>query len=55
MMAETEKQIVKNMADAIDALPDDKKQYFIGFAEGVAAMATQVKAKADPADSAAAR
>lgn len=47
MMAETEKEIIKSMADAIDALPNDKKQYFIGFAEGVAAMADQVKEKTD--------
>ena len=44
-MAEKEKQIAKTLADAIADLPDEKKQYFIGYAEGVAAMADQVKAK----------
>ena len=44
-MAESEKQIVQAMADAISDLPEEKKQYFVGFAEGVAAMADQVKTK----------
>ena len=35
-MAEQEKQIIQNMA---------QKQYFVGFAEGVAAMASQIKEK----------
>lgn len=42
-MAETEKQIVQAMADAISDLPEEKKQYFVGFAEGVAAMADRIK------------
>ena len=42
-MAEHEKQIIQNMAEAIAGLPEEKKQYFVGFAEGVAAMAGQVK------------
>lgn len=44
-MAEEEKQIIQNMAAAIAGLPEEKKQYFVGFAEGVAAMAGQVKEK----------
>lgn len=46
MMAETEKEIIKSMAEAIKTLPDEKKQYFMGFAEGVVAMANQVKEQA---------
>lgn len=42
-MAETEKQSIQNMSAAIATLPEEKKQFFIGFAEGVAAMADQVK------------
>lgn len=42
-MAEQEMQIIKNMAEAIAELPAEKKQYFMGFADGVAAMANQVK------------
>ncbi len=44
-MAEKEKQIAQTMANAIADLPEEKKQYFVGFAEGVAAMADQVKQK----------
>lgn len=44
-MAEKEKQIAQAMADAIAILPEEKKEYFLGFAEGVAAMAEQVKSK----------
>lgn len=44
-MAENEKQIIQNMAQAIAELPEEKKAYFVGFAEGVAAMASQVKGK----------
>lgn len=52
-MAENEKQSIQNMGAAIAALPEDKKQFFIGFAEGVAAMAEQIKDKrADERDTA---
>lgn len=40
-MADEEKKIIQAMGDAIATLPETKKQYFIGFAEGVAAMADQ--------------
>lgn len=42
-MAEHEKQIIKNMGAAISGLSEEKKQYLLGFAEGVAAMADQPK------------
>lgn len=44
-MAENEKQILRNMEAAIAALPEEKKQFFLGYAEGVAAMADQIKDK----------
>lgn len=44
-MAENEKQILRNMEAAIAALPEEKKQFFLGYAEGVAAMAEQLRAK----------
>jgi len=44
-MSEKDKQAMQTMADAIADLPEEKKQYFVGFAEGVAAMADQVKDK----------
>lgn len=43
-MAEKEKQIARTIEAALAVLSEEKKQYFIGFAEGVAAMAAQVKA-----------
>lgn len=46
-MNEKDKQAMQTMANAIADLPDEKKQYFVGFAEGVAAMADQVKTKPD--------
>ena len=44
-MNEQEQHIGQTLADAVADLPEEKKQYFVGFAEGVAAMADQVKAK----------
>ena len=38
-MAENEKKIIEAMATAIAKMPADKRQYFLGFAEGVAAVA----------------
>ncbi len=38
-MAENEKQIIQNLEAAMQTLPEEKKQYFLGFSEGVAAMA----------------
>lgn len=45
-MSEKEKKIAK--AEAAKALPDEKKEYLLGYAEGVAAMAG--KASRDGAD-----
>ena len=42
-MSDREHQVGETLSNAIADLPDEKKQYFIGFAEGVAAMAEQVK------------
>lgn len=44
-MADNEKQILRNMEAAIAGLPEEKKQFFLGYAEGVAAMADQIKDK----------
>lgn len=43
-MAENEKEIIRNMEAAIATLPEEKKQFFLGFAEGVVAMADQMRA-----------
>ena len=39
-MAENEKLELQEMAEAIAQLPKEKKAYFLGFAKGVAAMAS---------------
>lgn len=41
-MSEKEKNIGQILADAMSVLPEEKKEYFLGFAEGVSAMATQM-------------
>ncbi len=40
-MSEREKQIAENLAKACELLPDDKKEFLLGYAEGVAAMAAR--------------
>lgn len=44
-MTDNEKRIAKTLADTFNVLPDSKKEYLLGFAEGVAAMAGEEKAK----------
>lgn len=44
-MGEQEKQIARTIANALAGLPEEKKQFFLGYAEGVAAMADQMKEK----------
>lgn len=34
-MAETEQQSILKMGEAVAQLPEEKKQFFLGFAEGV--------------------
>lgn len=36
-MSNTEKTIVKKLEKALTSIPDAKKEYFMGFAEGVEA------------------
>ena len=42
-MNEKEQKIGKTYASAVAELPEEKKQFFVGYAEGMAAMADQVK------------
>jgi hypothetical protein len=42
-MKEHEQQIIRNMEATISQLPEEKKQFFLGYAEGVAAMAEYQK------------
>ena len=46
-MNEKEKQLAQLLVEAIATLPEEKKQYFIGFAEGVAAMAELSRNKSE--------
>ena len=39
-MSEKEKQIGKILGAALPNIPEEKKEYLLGFAEGVAAMAS---------------
>lgn len=51
-MSEKEKKIAEALADAVNALPDSKKEYLLGFAEGVAAMAEKAAPERDEVKSA---
>lgn len=42
-MSEQERAIAQTIAEAIQVLPDGKREYLIGYAEGVAAMAEASK------------
>lgn len=47
-MSEKEKKTVRVLKRAMEALPDRKKEYLIGYAEGVAAMAERAAKKDSP-------
>lgn len=42
-MSEEQKKTAKALAEAFEALPDEKKEYLLGFAEGVAAATEKAK------------
>lgn len=44
-MSEREKQIAENLVDAFTKLPDSKKEFLLGYAEGVAAMTERGREK----------
>ena len=43
-MSERERKIAENLVEAVTKLPDSKKEFLLGYAEGVAAMADKAKA-----------
>lgn len=47
-MSEMEKKLADSLAKAAAALPESKREFLLGYAEGVAAM-TEAKAPAAPA------
>ena len=49
-MSEKEKKIANNLGKALEMLPDGKREFLIGYAEGVAAMASRQQAPAPKAE-----
>lgn len=47
-MSEKEKHVAETLAKVLEILPDGKKEYLIGYAEGVTAMAQQAVEQSDP-------
>ena len=43
-MSENERRIAESLALAFELLPDSKKEFLLGYAEGVAAMAARQEA-----------
>ena len=48
-MSEKEKQIAQNLVKALETLPESKKEFLLGYAEGVAAMAEKKEQKEEKA------
>lgn len=46
-MNEKEKQIVSLMTQTLETMPEEKKQYVLGFIEGIASMAEQSRKRAE--------
>lgn len=49
-MSEKEKQLAEKLATACEQLPDGKREFLLGFAEGVAAMTERKEAPDDVED-----
>jgi hypothetical protein len=43
-MTDAERRIAESLATALELLPDSKKEFLLGYAEGVAAMAARREA-----------
>lgn len=48
-MSTKEKEIVRNITEAVSILPEKKREYILGYAEGVLAMANRVQ-PCEPSD-----
>lgn len=46
-MSEKEKQIIQSLKKSVNALPEDKREFLRGYAEGVAAMAGKKSEKGE--------
>lgn len=42
-MSIKEKEIVKSITEAVSTLPEEKREYLLGYAEGVLAMADRAR------------
>lgn len=42
-MGVEEKKIVQSITEAVSALPEEKREYILGYAEGVIAMVDQLR------------
>lgn len=47
-MSTKEKEIVKSITEAVSTLPEEKREYLLGYAEGVLAMADRVRRNDPP-------
>lgn len=50
-MSQNEKEIVQSITEATSVLPDEKREYILGYAEGVLTMSDQLR-KSDHAPAA---
>lgn len=46
-MSAEDKKIMQSLSEAVNALPDDKREFLRGYAEGVVAMAKRKEAEAN--------
>lgn len=49
-MNERQKRLIKGLAEAANLMPDNGREFLLGFAEGVAAMASRREVSADDKD-----
>lgn len=47
-MSTKEKEIVKSLTEAVSTLPEEKREYILGYAEGVLAMAGRARRNDQP-------
>lgn len=47
-MGAEEKKIAQSITEAVSALPEDKREYILGYAEGVLAMADRLRCGKSP-------
>lgn len=44
-MGNDEKKLCQRLAQAVEMLPDEKREFILGYAEGVIAMANKLRAE----------